>query len=602
MRLTNVAHLGLPFGKLVGYDVSVSMTGRRLPISFDQRRHVSRGDRPGSWMAIAFTLPTVVDCDRLEAAWLAVIERHGALRSAFVRDEGEGGGDGDGDGDFHLEDIDVAAGEWVEHLVEPGQAMNDALKRVLDERCTPFSAPSHRLCAIETVSDTTVIIGIDHSHTDMWSMLVILRDLLAAMGESAGDGVPQLAEVPAFAEHTGAMRRRRPSPEEIHRRWAEVLAASGGVMPRFPLPLGEPGPHVERVEVRDVLDVDDAAAFSAQAREDGVSSLSTVVAAMTAVTMDFAGAPLRAVFPVHSRHERTWHDSVGWFITNSVLESADPDPKACAAAVKEAVRLGSWPLEDVMEPWGGMPESPGMFAISWLDLRRLPVRVDSIGLRAQYVGASVRPDGVMLWFILDDTGLHLRCRYPDTVAARRNVGGWLDALVRDIRGRARESVGGLLRRGDRTFRVQRAVRSDVADIVTLLSDGELGTTRERLARESGDQAAYETAFDAVNRDPSQYLAVVKDEVGVTVGTMQLSILPGLSRSGATRLQVEGVRVAPEVSGLGLGTAMLEWAHEHGRARGATLAQLTTDRARPRAHAFYERLGYGASHTGFKRTL
>lgn len=579
--------------------MSASPTGRRLPISFDQRRHVSRGDRPGSWMAIAFTLPTVVERERLSAAWLAVIARHGALRSMFVQEDGCDGVD---PGDFALEEAEISAGGWVEHDVAPGQAMNEALKRVLDERCTPFSAPSHRLCAIETVSDTTVIIGVDHSHTDMWSMLVILRDLLAAMGESAGDGVPQLAEVPAFAEHTAAMRGRRPSPEEIRRRWAEVLAASGGVMPRFPLSLGDPGPHVERVEVRDVLDVDDAAAFSAQAREDGVSSLSTVVAAMTAVTRDVADAPLRAVFPVHSRYDRMWHDSVGWFITNSVLESADPDPRACAGAVKEAVKLGSWPLEEIMEPWGGMPDSPGMFAISWLDLRRLPVRVDSIGLRAQYVGACVRPDGVMLWFILDETGLHLRCRYPDTPEARRSVGGWLDALVRDIRGRARESVGGLLRLGGRSFRVQRAVRADVADVVALLSDGEFGATREALARENGDQAAYETAFDAVSRDPSQFLAVVKDEAGATVGTMQLSILPGLSRNGATRLQIEGVRVPPETSGLGLGTAMLEWAHEHGRARGATLAQVTTDRARTRAHSFYERLGYGASHTGFKRTL
>ncbi|MDY5585617.1 MAG: hypothetical protein SPG61_07525 [Arcanobacterium sp.] len=72
-------------------------------------------------------------------------------------------------------------------------------------------------------------------------------------------------------------------------------------MPRLPLSLGEPGPHVERVKVRDVLGVDEAAAFSAQARADGVSSLSTVVAAMTKVTRQQANAPLRAVFPVHSR-------------------------------------------------------------------------------------------------------------------------------------------------------------------------------------------------------------------------------------------------------------------------------------------------------------
>ena len=204
-------------------------------------------------------------------------------------------------------------------------------------------------------------------------------------------------------------------------------------MPRFPLPLGEETLHRERVEVRDVLDVDDSAAFGAQAKDDGVSTLALVVAAMTDVTLELAGSPLRAVFPVHSRYDATWHDSVGWFITNAVIESADPDPVACAAAVKEAVRLGSWPLADVLAPWGGMPAAPGMFAISWLDLRRLPVRVDSVGLEAQYVGAAIRTDGVMLWFVLDDSGLHLRCRYPDTLEARGSVGGWLDALVERLR-------------------------------------------------------------------------------------------------------------------------------------------------------------------------
>ncbi|BDH55274.1 hypothetical protein MTP03_02130 [Tsukamurella sp. PLM1] len=105
--------------------------------------------------------------------------------------------------------------------------------------------------------------------------------------------------------------------------------------------------------------------------------------------------------------------------------------------MKEAVRLGSWPLRDVLAEWGGMPEAPGMFAISWLDLRRLPVRIDATRLDAQYVGATIDTDGVMLWFILDEAGLHLRCRYPDTLAARESVGGWLDAVVRELQTRAR---------------------------------------------------------------------------------------------------------------------------------------------------------------------
>jgi mycolipenoyl-CoA---2-(long-chain-fatty acyl)-trehalose mycolipenoyltransferase / long-chain-acyl-CoA---trehalose acyltransferase len=141
------------------------------------------------------------------------------------------------------------------------------------------------------------------------------------------------------------------------------------------------------------------------------------------------------VFTVHSRYEDRWHDSVGWCITNSVLESADPDPAACAAAVREAIRLGSWPLAEILAPWGGMPEQPGMFAVSGLDMRRLPVRIDAAALDAQYVSAGVETNGVMLWFIIDGPRAHPHCRYPDTADARHNVRTWLDALVARLRER-----------------------------------------------------------------------------------------------------------------------------------------------------------------------
>ena len=590
MRLTNVAHLRLPFGRLLGYDLGVEPQPRALPISFDQDRHVGQGDRAGSWMALSFRLPGPRDLADVEAAWRAVLHRHGTLRSVFSP-----GPDGP-----RLHAARLGEGRWVEHPIAPGQAVNDALREVLDATCTPYAAPAHRLCLLETADGPTLVVGADHSHVDMWSMLVIARDLLAALdarrhGTEPFAGWPDAAP---FAEHTAALRAGPRAPPEVRRRWAEVLEASGGVMPRFPMPLGEgAGPQRERVEVRDVLDVDDAAALGVAAAEAGVSTLGLVVSAMTEVTRVLADEPLRAVFPVHSRYDPTWHDSVGWFITNSVLTCDDPHPKAAAAAVKEAVSLGSWPLADVLAPWGGMPEAPGMFAISWLDLRRLPVRVDAKGLEAQYVGASILTDGVMLWFVLDESGLHLRCRYPDTDEARRNVGRWLDRLVAELRRRARDSAGGVLRVAGRRFRVQRAARGDVPALVALLADDPIGATRE-----SADPVDYEAAYDAVARDPAQFLAVVRDDEDAVVATMQLSIVPGLSRSGTTRLQVEGVRVGAPARGLGLGSAMLEWAHDHGRARGATLAQLTSDTERAGAHGFYERMGYRATHLGFKRQL
>lgn len=148
------------------------------------------------------------------------------------------------------------------------------------------------------------------------------------------------------------------------------------------------------------------------------------------------------------------------------------------------------------------------------------------------------------------------------------------------------------RRARLTFR--RAVRADVPTIVTLLTDDPLGAGREL----SVDADRYGQAFDAISRDPNQLLSVacIGDEV---VGTMQLTFIPGLSRGGATRGQIEAVRVANAHRGEGIGEALFAWAIERCRERGCSIVQLTSDMQREDAHRFYERLGFAASHVGFK---
>ncbi len=101
--------------------------------------------------------------------------------------------------------------------------------------------------------------------------------------------------------------------------------------------------------------------------------------------------------------------------------------------MKEAVRLGSHPLAPIMRPYGGMPQDPGMFAMSWLDHRKLPVNVPET-LRPQHISAVIRTDGVMVWFVINESGMHLRCRYPDTRQARRAMRTWLAGLVYGLRG------------------------------------------------------------------------------------------------------------------------------------------------------------------------
>jgi GNAT superfamily N-acetyltransferase len=158
-------------------------------------------------------------------------------------------------------------------------------------------------------------------------------------------------------------------------------------------------------------------------------------------------------------------------------------------------------------------------------------------------------------------------------------------------------VDDVLALGDQRFTVERARGQDVPVLVSLLADDALGA-----ARETSDLTAYQAAFHAIDQDPNQFLAAVRDTEGVVVGTMQLTLIPGLSRGAATRLQIEAVRVAESTRAGGLGAAMLEWAHDYGRGHGARLAQLTTDKTRTDAHRFYARLGYRATHEGLKLSL
>jgi GNAT superfamily N-acetyltransferase len=96
--------------------------------------------------------------------------------------------------------------------------------------------------------------------------------------------------------------------------------------------------------------------------------------------------------------------------------------------------------------------------------------------------------------------------------------------------------------------------------------------------------------------------VVTRQDGGVVATLQLTFLRTLSRRGGLRMQVEAVRVAASERGAGLGQALLGWAVDVGRARGAVVAQLTTDRRRVDAHRFYQRLGWVDSHQGMKLDL
>lgn len=140
-----------------------------------------------------------------------------------------------------------------------------------------------------------------------------------------------------------------------------------------------------------------------------------------------------------------------------------------------------------------------------------------------------------------------------------------------------------------------ATEADLPAIVALLADDMIGAGRE------GESGAYRAAFREVDADPRNHL-VVADIGGEVAGTLQLTYIPGVSRMGTERAQIEAVRVAATHRGRGLGREMITWAIDQARARGCGLVQLTSDKRRADAIRFYESLGFQPTHEGLKLPL
>lgn len=110
--------------------------------------------------------------------------------------------------------------------------------------------------------------------------------------------------------------------------------------------------------------------------------------------------------------------------------------------------------------------------------------------------------------------------------------------------------------------IRAATAADIEAVVAMLADDPLGAQRES----PDDLGPYLTAYERLASDPHQHL-VVAVRAGKVVGTLQLTVIPGLSRRGSTRSIIEGVRVHADERGSGLGTQLIEWAVEESGRQG-----------------------------------
>jgi GNAT superfamily N-acetyltransferase len=147
---------------------------------------------------------------------------------------------------------------------------------------------------------------------------------------------------------------------------------------------------------------------------------------------------------------------------------------------------------------------------------------------------------------------------------------------------------------------RKAKKEDVPIIVEMLANDILGKSRENFRMPLPEK--YLNAFDKIQNDPNQELIVAESRDGAVVGTLQLTFIQYLTHQGSVRVQVEAVRIRDSETGKGYGEQLLRWAITRAREKDAHLIQLTSDKQRPDAIRFYEKLGFKASHEGMKLRL
>jgi len=446
-------------GRVVTWDVRPgpgSVPAPAVP-TFNQRNHLlgAAAGEPSVWITAAFDVDGPVDVAALEAAFAELVARHADLRVEAVR--------GATPTDVGLVRHAATALVWTRHdgpATGSVEETRDHLVAALGRRCAPFGYPAFLPAAISREGRSTVVLGMDHLHTDAWSTAVVVEELAAAYAAYAGraaapaSGAAVVREVvaPGPVPDPGPSADREPdrgvaADDPRLAAWHGFLHDRGGALPTFPLPLGVPeGARLpQRTVVAPLCDAAVADAVGERARAAGASTSAAVLATLARAVADLGGPEvLETLLPVHTRTDAATRGAVGWHTTTVPLrvdvagggrgQVQDTDLAATGKALRAARELAAVPLERVVESLPRPLRFPrvDIFQVSYLDYRRLPGYAAAVRHDAHHVSAATRADDLQLWVSRTADGVAVRARLPRTPEATTTVdallSGWSDLL------------------------------------------------------------------------------------------------------------------------------------------------------------------------------
>jgi hypothetical protein len=223
--------------------------------------------------------------------------------------------------------------------------------------------------------------------------------------------------------------------------WRAFLAANGGVLPEFPLKLGEATADTQgAIDVFDLIDEEQGRRFESACRAAGARFSGGVFACAALAEHRLTGAATYfGLTPFDNRRDPAYATAVGWLASFVPLAiptadaSFDEVVTSAQTSFDANTALGAVPYYHLLEmpdpSWGplAIPDRP-VPMLSYIDIRKLPFSDYWDGLRIGIWGDNRLSEAVCMWVNRMRDKTQLVVAYPGTSVARESVMRYVEAM------------------------------------------------------------------------------------------------------------------------------------------------------------------------------
>ena len=407
------------------------------PPSFLQRDHINavlaqraEGRVHRGYTCSALRVDGDLDTDQMTAAITDFLRAHEGLRSSFRVVDSQVVRYVVAADAIEMEPHEVGAATPSEHLDHrlPVDAVFDAF-------------PGCAFGVVTRPGSFDLYYGVDHAFGDGSSQVLGLLELLARYRNEQSH--PLVAATPAshldyIADEYGrAGSVSGESPSVL--RWREVLAAAGGTIPPFPLPLGaDDAPQPVTIHTEELVDAPTTERLAELASTHDTSLVSVVYSGLAIAQRALNGDDWYATATVLSTRGSGAHrTSQGWYCNfapigfpvvgdelSEVINASAAAVAASKAAAQDPVHACLAVLigEGTLDP--SAAQSPQM--VNYLDFRWFPTPAGAHDL-VVFTGEG-RTRNASLWISRDIDGLRIATQRPDNPVAAESVSRFFTAV------------------------------------------------------------------------------------------------------------------------------------------------------------------------------